>query len=39
MRKRILAILMAFALFVVMGPVEMFAFATDDEEAAEGTKV
>ena len=38
MRKRILAILMAFALFVVMGPVEMFAFATD-EEAAEDTKV
>ena len=38
MRKRILAILMAFALFVVMGPVDMFAFATD-EEAAEDTKV
>ena len=38
MRKRILAILMAFALFIVMAPVDMFAFATD-EEAAEDTKV
>lgn len=31
MRKRILAILMAFALFVVMGPAEMFVFAVDGE--------
>ncbi len=38
MRKRILAILMAFALFIVMAPVDMLAFATD-EEAAEDTKV
>ena len=38
MRKRILAILMAVALFIVMAPVDMFAFATD-EEAAEDTKV
>ena len=38
MRKRILAIVMAFALFVVMGPVDMFVFAAD-EEAAEDTKV
>lgn len=33
MRKRILAILMTVALFVVMGPVEMFAEAGNDGEA------
>ena len=34
MRKRILAILMAAALFVVMGPVDMFVFAAEGDETA-----